>query len=84
MKEVLVEVISQRGECGAGHHVGERFVCGGKTPAGICAAAYNALYPTVRALAAGGSFPWANPDGSVDLACPDGANPVVFRLKVSE
>lgn len=79
----MVEVVLQEGTCGAGHSVGERFVCGGKTPGGVCAAAYAVLYPTVRALAAGGSFPWANPDGSLDLACPDHKNPVVFRLKVA-
>ncbi|MEW6032046.1 MAG: TIGR04076 family protein [Bacillota bacterium] len=81
MKDVLVSVVSQKGTCGHGHAVGDVFRCGGKTPAGMCAAAYAALYPTIRALAAGGTFPWAEPDGSLELACPDGENPVIFRLK---
>lgn len=81
MKDVMVTVVSQKGTCGHGHTVGQVFRCGGKTPDGMCAAAYAAIYPTIRALAAGGSFEWAAEDGSVDLACPDGANPVIFRLK---
>jgi uncharacterized repeat protein (TIGR04076 family) len=81
MKDVLVTVVSQEGSCGHGHTVGQIFRCGGKTPAGMCAAAYAAIYPTIRALSAGGSFSWAAADGSLDLACPDGANPVLFRLR---
>jgi len=82
MKEVLVTIVSQKGSCGHGHAVGQSWSCGGKTPGGICASAYGAMYPTIRALSAGGSFPWAAPDGSLDVACPDGANPIIFRLKV--
>jgi len=82
MKDVKVTVISQKGFCGHGHNEGDSWVCGGKTPAGVCASAYAAIYPTLRALSAGGSFEWANPDGSVDLACPDHLNPLVMRLKV--
>lgn len=81
MKDVTIEVVSQKGHCAHGHKVGDVFVCDGKTPAGMCASAFAVVYPTVRALAAGGTFPWANQDGSVDLACPDFANPIVFRVK---
>jgi uncharacterized repeat protein (TIGR04076 family) len=81
MRDVMVTVVSQKGTCAHGHKPGDTFLCGGTTPGGMCAAAYAALYPTVRALAAGGSFPWAAPDGSVEMACPDGKNPVIFRLK---
>lgn len=81
MKEVKVTVVSQKGFCGAGHKEGDSWVCGSKTPEGICAAAFAAIYPTLRALAAGGSFDWAHPDGSMDVACPDNVNPLVLRLK---
>lgn len=81
MKDVEVKVVVQKGTCGHGHKVGDTWVCGGKTPDGMCAAAYAAIYPTVRALAAGGSFPWAAADGSLELACPDGENPLILRLR---
>ena len=84
MKDVRVEVVKQEGHCGAGHEVGHSWVCGGKTVEGICAAAYACLYPTLRALSAGGRFEWAAADGSLEVACPDGDNPVVFRLATVE
>lgn len=81
MKDVLITVVSQKGHCGYGHAEGHSWTFNGTTPAGFCANAWCAIYPTVRALAAGGTFPWAAADGSLDLVCQDAANPVVFRLK---
>ncbi len=81
MKDVLITIISQKGHCGHGHAEGHTWNYDGKTPAGVCANAWNAIFPTVRALSAGGTFPWADPDGSLELVCPDPANPVIFRLK---
>jgi len=81
VKKVSIEVVSQKGTCDAGHRVGQKFTLGSHTPEGICTPAFVALYPTARALSAGGSFPWANEDGSLDIACGDADNPVVFRLK---
>lgn len=80
VKQVRVEVVRQEGVCGAGHKPGDTWVCGGMTVDGICAAAYASFYPTLRALASGGEFRWAEQDGSVEIACPDGANPAIFRL----
>jgi hypothetical protein len=54
--DVKVRVISQRGDCGQGHKVGDEVVIksanGSRhTPAGICLSAFNAFYPAVRTLA---------------------------------
>lgn len=81
MKDVLITIVSQKGDCGHGHAAGHTWRYDGKSPGGMCANAWNAIYPTVRALSAGGKFPWASEDGSLDLVCADPANPVVFRLK---
>ena len=79
--DVRVTVVSQKGHCGAEHKVGDQWTVSGKTPDGICLAAFNALYPNLRALRFGGTFPWgADPDTSL-VACPDGENPVVFELQ---
>ena len=79
--DVQVTVVSQAGHCSAGHKVGEQWTVSSKTPDGICLAAFNALYPNLRALRFGGSFPWeADPNASL-VACPDDKNPVVFELK---
>lgn len=80
MKSVQVKVISQEGTCAYNHKVGDSWVCGSTTPGGMCASAYAAFYPTIRALAAGGKFEWGNADGSVDMCCPDHKNPLVVRM----
>ena len=79
--EVLIKVVSQKGKCEQEHKVGEEWVLGGKTPAGICCSAFAALLPNARTLMFSGSFPWeTDPDVST-VACPDAKNPVVFELR---
>ncbi len=79
--EVVARVVSQKGTCSAEHKVGDEWVIGTKTPAGICLGAFGALYPNTRVLMFGGSFPWeTGPDVST-IACPDLKNPVVFELR---
>ncbi len=78
--EVVVKVISQKGTCGAEHKVGDQWVIGNKTPEGICLSAFNALFPSLRVLRFGGSFPWETNSDVTTVACSDAQNPVVFEL----
>ncbi len=78
---ISIEVVSQKGEYVQGHKIGDSWVIESKTPEGVCPSAWNALFPSLRVLMFGGSFPWeANPDVTT-IACPDAANPVVFELR---
>ncbi len=79
--DVQVEVISVKGECSAGHKVGERFLIGDHTPAGLCTFAYSSLNPFITTLRFGGSFPWSEDPGVCRPGCPDADNVVVFELK---
>jgi uncharacterized repeat protein (TIGR04076 family) len=79
--EVSATVISQKGTCEAGHKIGDEFLIGDKTPAGMCPWAFYALFPFVSALVFGGSFPWEEDEDTATVACPDPTNPVVFELK---
>jgi len=79
--DVRVKVVSQKGTCGAGHQVGDEWVITGKTPAGICLSAFNAMLPSIRVLMFGGAFPWSTDKDAATLACPDAANPVVFEVR---
>jgi len=77
---VKIEVISQKGYCHIGHKVGDTWTVSHVTPAGMCIGAFQALALQLKMLEFGGQFPWApNPD-THDCACPDGVNPVIFRL----
>ncbi|MBI4181238.1 MAG: TIGR04076 family protein [Chloroflexi bacterium] len=79
--DVMVRVVSQNGNCGAGHKVGDEWLIKGKTPEGMCLSAFNALYPSARVLMLGGTFPWEAASDVTTVACPDAANPVVFEVK---
>ncbi len=81
MGDVTARVISQEGNCVAGHRVGDEFVIGQETPPGMCSWAFYALFPFAEVLQFGGSFPWEADPGKATVACPDAANPVVFELR---
>lgn len=80
--KISIKVISQKGKCAFEHKVGDQWmVVEGKTPAGICLSAFDALFPSLHVLRFGGAFPWdSNPDVST-VACPDATNPVVFEVR---
>ncbi len=80
MYDVIARVISQKGECSAGHRLDDEFLIGQTTPIGMCSWAFCALFPFATVLQAGGSFPWENEEGRTTVACPDPQNSVVFEL----
>ena len=79
--DVAIRVISQKGTCAYEHKVGDEWVIGGTTPAGICLSAFDVIYPCIRVLMFGGSFPWESDSDVATVACPDAENPVVFQLR---
>ena len=81
MHDVIAKVISQKGECSAGHRVGDEFLIGQTTPIGMCSWAFCALFQFATVLQSGGSFPWETKEGRTTVACPDPENPLVFELE---
>jgi uncharacterized repeat protein (TIGR04076 family) len=79
--DVEIEIVEQRGHCPNGHRVGERFIAGRTTPAGICMGAFASLLPYITALKFGGSFPWEAREGEGTFCCPDHKNVTVYRLR---
>ena len=80
MYETSVKVVSQKGHCFAGQNVGDEWVVGAHTPAGICIVAFNSMLPVIRTLRYGGLNP--GPDAEMSsVACPDAANPVVYEVR---
>ena len=61
--EVVARVVSQKGCCSAGHRSGDEFIIQDIMPAGMCAWAFNSIFPFYAVLKYNGSFPWEkNPD----------------------
>jgi uncharacterized repeat protein (TIGR04076 family) len=81
--DVELEVISQKGYCGQQHKPGDKWVIKGKTPEGICISAFCSMMPFLNVMRYAGkdSFPFSKNPDEVNFACPDPANPVVFRLR---
>ena len=79
--KVSVKVIKQKGQCVAGHRVGDEFIIGDIVPEGMCAWAFYTLFPFASGLQSGGKFPWEKDGDTAVVACPDADNPVVFELK---
>lgn len=77
--KIRIARILEKGECPLGHKVGEEFVYPddrGK----ICASAMHSIFPSIRVLQFGGSFPWEDDPDRAVVCCPDAKNPVVFEL----
>jgi len=75
----VVKVQAVEGVCGAGHRPGQRFVLTNRTPEGMCAAAYLALYARARALQAQLAAGQADPH-TFELSCPEHGI-VTFRIE---
>jgi uncharacterized repeat protein (TIGR04076 family) len=50
MTKIIAKVISQQGNCEAGHKVGDEFVIGQTTPPGMCSWAFHTLFPFAEPL----------------------------------
>jgi uncharacterized repeat protein (TIGR04076 family) len=79
---VVARVLGQEGHCGAGHQVGDEIVFDQHSVRGkICLDALCAFMPWVLSMRYGAEYPWEEDKETVQCACPDPANPVVFELR---
>ena len=81
MTEVIAKVISQKGNCEAGHKVNDEFTIGVIKQPDMCPYAFHTLFPFAQVLLFNGSFPWEKDPDKTTVACPDAENPVVFELR---
>lgn len=81
---VTITLIRRDGNtaCPADHRIGQQWVCDGPlTPGGMCANAYNGLYPTIWMLQNGAHIR-SGEDGKccIQLSCPDTRVRNVFEI----
>ncbi len=84
--KVKIEIIDilEEGKCPLNHKIDETFHYP-EDRGKICPAAFNSLYPYIRVLESGGSYPYFEDDGNTHKACcPDYKRPVVFKMTRSE
>ncbi len=78
---ITVKVISQKGNCGMGHKVGDTITISEEGVQGkICIHALYSFLPKVFAMMYDSKFPWLDDPNVSTSACPDAYNPVVFEI----
>jgi uncharacterized repeat protein (TIGR04076 family) len=79
---VVGTVKAVKGECNAGHKVGDRFELSVHNTGGLCGSFYHTVFPYVIMLQFGGGFPaeWGNPD-ILMVDCIDKMNAVTIKLE---
>jgi uncharacterized repeat protein (TIGR04076 family) len=82
MEALTAEVIAVRGECSAGHKVGDRFRIGCWDTGGLCGFFYHDVFPTLSVMQFEGKYPWGSANELI-VECPDRANAVTLRLRRS-
>ncbi|MFC2014930.1 TIGR04076 family protein [Chloroflexota bacterium] len=79
--DILIKLVSNLNPCHVGHKVGDEWLWHDKTPADMCFAAFNALYPFALVLKCGGKFPWQDDPNILTVSCPDSEAVNRFEIK---
>lgn len=79
---IVGKILGVKGECYAGHQVGDELELSGISSGGLCGFFYHDIFPYIVMLQFGGSFPmkWGDPD-LVELECIDRQNAVKIELR---
>jgi uncharacterized repeat protein (TIGR04076 family) len=81
MPNVIANIVSHNGTCGARRRAGDKFIIGQKTPPDLCLWTFYTLFPFGQKLHLGGSFHREQNPKRATVARPDPANPLVFELR---
>ena len=77
--KIRVKEIMGTGKCPFGHKPGDEYSYP-EDRGKICPSGYYILFPSIRVLQFGGTFPWTEKPDVVTLCCSDAKNPVVFEI----
>ena len=80
VRHLEAEIVSVKGECGAGHRPGDRLLIGCWDTGGLCGFFYHDIFPNLSVMQFGGSYPWG-PADELTLECPDRHNAVTIRIR---
>ncbi|MBE9502436.1 MAG: TIGR04076 family protein [Dehalococcoidia bacterium] len=79
---VVGTIKAVKGDCSAGHKVGDKLELCGHSSGGLCGFFYHDIFPYIIMLQFGGGFPpeWGDPD-VIELDCMDKHNLVTIELR---
>ncbi len=78
--KVIAEVTGAKGNCNAGHRVGDKMEISCHNPGGLCGWFYHDIFPDLCTFQFGGSLPWWSGD-TIDVQCRDSFNLVTMKLE---
>ena len=81
--QVMATITGVKGQCNAGHKVGEKFEISCHNPGGLCGFFYHDIFPHLETFQFGGSLPWWESD-TIYLQCPDSDNLVTLKMERSK
>ena len=71
-----------KGQCPQGIKTGDSWLIeNGKTPANMCAGAYNSVAPAIRTFRLGGEHPWDEDKDVTYVSCPDPEHWLIYEVK---
>ena len=80
---ILGTIKEVKGNCNAGHKVGDKLELSGHNTGGLCGFFYHDIFPYLIMLQFGGSYPkeWVADQDVVELECMDRLNAVKIELR---
>ncbi|MFH1102814.1 MAG: TIGR04076 family protein [Pseudomonadota bacterium] len=81
--KITATIVGVKGECSAGHKIGDSFNISCHNPGGLCGFFYHDIFPGLSTFQFGGRMPWWKED-VIELQCPDHHNAVTLRLERSK
>lgn len=81
--KIIGTIKEVKGNCNAGHKVGDKLELSGHNTAGLCGFFYHDIFPYIIMLQFGGGYPkaWTPDQDVVVLECMDRHNAVKIELK---
>ena len=76
----IAKVTSQKGACHANHRLDQKFELNCYDSGGLCGFFYHDIFPYLPVMQFGGKYPWWDKD-SIEVECPDRANPVSLTIE---
>jgi uncharacterized repeat protein (TIGR04076 family) len=81
--KIMATITGVKGNCSAGHAVGDTLEISCHDPGGLCGFFYHDLFPSLSTFQFGGSLPWWEGD-TIQLQCTDSYNLVTITLERSK
>jgi len=79
--KIIVTVTGLKGNCSAGHKIGDTFEISCHNTGGLCGFFYHNIFPNLQTYQYSGKLPWWSEDNILRLQCPDPHNLLTIKIE---